>query len=141
MSFLPDINVWLALTFSAHTHHAQAKAWFETTSTSSCAFCRMTQQGFLRLSSNPSFFKSDALTLRQAWKTYDALLRDQRVYFEPEPAGVEDVWRRLTNLEAYSPKKWNDAYLAAFSGKAELRLVSFDRGFKDYKDFRFKLLS
>jgi len=141
VSLLPDINVWLALTFSAHSHHAQAKAWFETTPSSSCAFCRMTQQGFLRLCSNPAIFKSDALNLRQAWKAYDALQGDHRVYFELEPVGIEDAWRRLTNLQAHSPKKWNDAYLAAFSEKAELRLVSFDRGFKDFKDLRLKILS
>ena len=51
-----------------------------------------------------------------------------------------NVWLALT-FSAHSPQKWNDAYLAAFSEKAELRLVSFDRGFKDFKDLQLKILS
>jgi hypothetical protein len=27
--FLPDINVWLALTFDSHVHHLSAKTWFD----------------------------------------------------------------------------------------------------------------
>jgi len=26
---LPDINVWLALAFDFHSHHAAAKTWYE----------------------------------------------------------------------------------------------------------------
>ena len=26
---LPDINVWLALTFDSHAHHPAAKTWFD----------------------------------------------------------------------------------------------------------------
>jgi predicted nucleic acid-binding protein len=26
---LPDINVWLALTFDSHVHHPSAKMWFD----------------------------------------------------------------------------------------------------------------
>ena len=27
-SFFPDINVWVALTYEGHVHHATAAAWF-----------------------------------------------------------------------------------------------------------------
>jgi hypothetical protein len=54
MIYLADVNLWLALAFESHVHHASAAAWFRgLASTDSCAFCRMTQQGFLRLSTNP----------------------------------------------------------------------------------------
>jgi predicted nucleic acid-binding protein len=29
---LPDVNVWLALTFDSHIHHSAAKAWFDALS-------------------------------------------------------------------------------------------------------------
>ena len=51
-TLLPDINVWLALTFDSHIHHAAAKAWFDPLSDEVCYFCRLTQQGFLRLATN-----------------------------------------------------------------------------------------
>ena len=132
MKFLPDINVWLALTFSGHPHHASALAWFDSAPPESCAFCRMTQQGFLRLASNPKVFLSDALTLPRAWKAYDALLGDERICFCEEPPGIEIEWRSLTGKSAFSTKIWNDAFLAAFAISSTLKLVTFDHGFRLY---------
>jgi predicted nucleic acid-binding protein len=64
---LPDINGWLALTFDSHTHHPAAKAWFDGLPTDAvCFFCRLTQIGFLRLSTNPSVLGKHALTLPDA---------------------------------------------------------------------------
>ena len=141
MNSLPDINVWLALTFSAHPHHAAAVAWFDSLdSGTTCAFCRMTQQGFLRLSSNPKAFGSDALSLPDAWNAFDTLMSDERVTFEDEPPSVEAEWRRLTGEESFSAKIWNDAFLAAFAKKAALELVTFDRGFRRYPGLALCLL-
>ena len=41
---LPDVNVWLALTFDSHVHHPAAKAWFDALSGELCFFCRYTKQ-------------------------------------------------------------------------------------------------
>ena len=140
MNTLPDINIWLALSFSAHPHHAKALKWFDSMPADSCAFCRMTQQGYLRLASNPKVFETDALSLPKAWKAYDTLLGDERVRFEVEPAEVELEWRSLTSKESFSVKIWNDAYLAAFSKRAKFQLVTFDRGFRRYPGLSLKLL-
>ena len=44
---LPDVNVWLALTFDSHFHHPVAKTWFDgLPSDFVCFFCRLTQSGF-----------------------------------------------------------------------------------------------
>ena len=131
--WLPDVNVWLALTFEAHYHHVAAKEWFETKTPPECAFCRLTQQGFLRLATNPSVFKDDAVTMTQAWGLYDKLQGDERVQFLQEPAGTEDSWRKLTKRRQYSHKVWSDAYLVAFAQATGMRNVTFDQGFKDYK--------
>jgi len=70
---LPDINVWLALTFDSHVHHPVAKLWFDSLSGELCLFCRTTQQGFLRISTNTAVFGSNALSLDEAWEKYDLL--------------------------------------------------------------------
>ena len=141
MSLLPDVNIWLALSFSAHPHHLPAVEWFDDVRPASCAFCRMTQQGYLRLSSNPRVFGKDALRLSDAWKAYDVLLCDERVRFANEPAEVEASWRGLTARDEFSAKIWNDAYLAAFSLRGALKLVTFDKGFRQYPGLRLELLS
>lgn len=91
--FLPDVNVWLAMTFQAHMHHVAAKTWFDGLGNEVCYFCRLTQQGFLRLATNRKAFPADAVQMAKAWELYDALLGDPRVAFAPEPPGVEPYWR------------------------------------------------
>jgi uncharacterized protein len=67
--FLPDVNLWLALAFESHVHHSAAKAWFDGLSDGdACGFYRMTQQGFLRLATNPRAFAEEAVTLAEAWR-------------------------------------------------------------------------
>ncbi len=71
MTYLADVNFWLAITFESHVHHASAKQWFEQLSLSDgCAFCRLTQQGFLRLVTNPKAFGDEAVTLVEAPLAY-----------------------------------------------------------------------
>ncbi len=91
---LPDVNVWLALAFDFHSHHAAANIWYEGSS-EPCAFCRWTQQGFLRLATNPMVFKEDAVSLKQAWRMYDMILSDPRITFAGEPEGHSVVNRHM----------------------------------------------
>lgn len=137
---LPDINIWLALAFEAHAMHMRARDWFEEAEVQSCAFCRLTQQGFLRLATNPAVFRSEALTMAQAWACYDLLLGDERVCLEHEPMDIEPAWRKLTSRAERSPKVWQDAYLAAFALQSKLRIVTFDQGFRVYPDLPVTVL-
>lgn len=137
---LPDINVWLALSFEAHYHHTAASAWFEKQDDGSCYFCRTTQSGFLRLSTNPAIFQNEALTLSKAWSCFDELIQDPRIDFAGEPLGLEHTWRKFTMENSFSPKIWNDAYLAAFAVCGAYSLVTFDGGFKSYSEIDLELL-
>ena len=140
--FLPDINVWLALSFRAHFHHPSARAWFDSlTVRDRCYFCRFTQQGFLRLANNPRVFGELAVTQEQAWSMYDALMGDSCVEFATEPPDLELHWRQLTQSSQFSPKAWSDAYLAAFAQAAGLEIVTFDRGFSQYSGLQTTILA
>jgi uncharacterized protein len=138
---LPDVNVWLALAFDGHTHHASAKSWFEGDSSGECWFCRFTQQGLLRLATSSSVVGRQAVTLVKAWGIYDAFLNDPRVRFAEEPDGLEANWRTYTHRQTRSPKLWNDAYLAAFAKAGEYEVVSFDKAFAQFKGIRCTILS
>ena len=139
---LPDINVWLALTFDSHVHHPAAKTWFDNLPSGAvCFFCRLTQQGFLRLATNRSVFGKHAVTLPDAWQKYDVFLSDPRVAFAEEPADLENHWRIFTQSQSFSPQVWNDAYLAAFALAGNLDLVTFDKGFSQYPSVTPTILS
>ena len=139
---LPDINVWLALTFDSHVHHPKPKMWFDgLPSDAVCFFCRPTQQGFLRLATNPSVFGKHAVTLPDAWQKYDSLLSDPRVAFAEEPADLETHWRTFTQHQSFSPHVWNDAYLAAFALASNLGIITFDMAFAQYANVKYTILS
>ncbi len=137
---LPDINVWLALAFASHKHHPSAIAWFAAVGRGDCAFCRVTQQGFLRLATTPRVLAVAPVNLAGAWHMYDDLFSDPRVVYSEEPEGIEPLWRGHTQLQSFSPKVWNDAYLAAFAEAANFEVVTFDRGFARYKSARCTML-
>jgi toxin-antitoxin system PIN domain toxin len=138
--FLPDINVWVALAFELHPHYTACNVWFEESS-DTCCFCRLTQQGFLRLASNRAALKEQVVTLRKAWHLYDDMLSDRRVVFAEEPEGIEHQWRAFTQRRTFSPKVWNDAYLAAFAKCADWELVSFDKALAQFKGVKCTILS
>jgi uncharacterized protein len=139
---LLDINVWLGLISDNHVHHSTAKTWFENVADNRrCFFCRFTQQGVLRLSTNATVFPDSAFTLREAWAAYDAFLADPRVGFLSEPQGTESLWRQLTQHNLKATKLWADAYLAAFALAGNLELITFDKGFTQYPALRYSVLS
>ena len=138
---LPDINVWLALIFDSHVHHPAAKTWFDGLPNDAlCHFCRLSQQGFLRLTTNPSVFGKFAVTLPEAWQKYDVLLSDPRVAFADEPVDLENHWRTFTQHQSFSTKVWNDAYLAAFARAGSLEMVTFDQAFTQYANVKCTIL-
>jgi uncharacterized protein len=141
MTYLADVNFWLALSFQRHVHHQSAKAWFEQAVDASCAFCRMTQQGFLRLATNPKAVEKDAVSMTDAWRLFDLLLNDPRVIYSEEPANIESLWRSYTLGATFSPKSWNDAFLAAFAQAAQFEVVTFDREFRKYGGVKCVVLS
>jgi toxin-antitoxin system PIN domain toxin len=132
-SFLfPDVNVWIALTYSGHTHHSVAVTWFAALDTNArLCFCRFTQISFLRLlTTEAAMGRGDVLSQTEAWQAYDQWLADHRVCFISEPAGLETTFRSLTAHSAPAPKQWADAYLAAFAADADLTIVTFDKAFR-----------
>jgi toxin-antitoxin system PIN domain toxin len=125
---LPDINVWLALTYDRHVHHPSARRWFDHLAPRArLFFCRLTQLGLLRLLCSPAVMGSDLPKGQQeARKAYDRWLEDERIEFLEEPAELAPEFRALNRSAQASPKEWADSYLLAFAAAADLRLVTFD---------------
>lgn len=137
---LPDINVWVALVYAGHADHAAAKAWFDAAELQSAAFCRVSHMGLLRLLTNEKVMGDAVLSQRGAWGVYDVLYSDERVVFALEPADIEVCWRGFASSPHSATKRWTDAYLAAFAVTNDLRLVSFDKGFRRYEGLKYSLL-
>ncbi len=137
---LADANLWLALAFSDHAHHAAARSWFEAQPDGSCAFCRVTQMAILRHLTHGRIMGAFVQTQQEAWRNFDQLLNDPRVVFLPEPENLEAGFRHFTQAAMPSHGGWTDAYLAAFASGHAAQLVTFDRGFSCFPGLDLQVL-
>jgi toxin-antitoxin system PIN domain toxin len=140
MTYLVDVNVWVAAALAGHRHQPAAQAWFEEPDTTAALFCRITQNGLLRILTNPRVMGENTLGYPQAWKLYDTFYQDSRVRLAPEPEGTEERWRAFTRVVKSGPNFWTDAYLAAFAAAGGYTVVSFDHGYKRFPGASVRLL-
>jgi uncharacterized protein len=141
---LADVNVWLALTFSAHKFHRAVQDWWGQTSPQEVLFCRATQQSFLRLVTTAAVCKPLGLqtfTNQSAWQLYQNFLADSRIKYVPEPDNIETRWLPFAALATASPKVWMDSYLAAFAMTGSYQLVTTDNDFKQFAGLNALILS
>ncbi len=130
ISYLPDVNVWLALSVGGHVHHAAAARWFESVRREDrLFFTRYSQMGFLRLLTNASVMGPSVLRVGRAWELFDRWLADSRIEFHPEPRTVDAAFRRaLAPLARQAASKWiGDCYLLAFARESGATFVTFDQ--------------
>ena len=122
-----DVNVWVALNYERHTHHATAQRWYEAQPANTrLVFCRQTQLGLFRILTMSAVMEEEVLTQQACWQVFDRWVSTGQVVWADEPADLETPLRTRTASETASPKSWMDAYLAAFAETAHLTLVTFD---------------
>lgn len=133
---LLDVNVWLAAAFEAHPAHRTAQAVLvRSTPAAPALFCRATQQSFLRLASTPTIFTAyqvAAITNQDALAALHAFQVLPQVGMVDEPLGMEELWWRLAGLAEAAPKRWMDAYLAAFAITSSTRMITLDQDFRQF---------
>ena len=123
-----------------HEHHKPAREWFDTLAADESGLCRLVQLALIRLLGNPSIMGAHAISAFAAWNLLEKLLEDERVDFMPEPPGIDSVLPTLFNHTGPTSKLVTDAYLAAFAIAASRRLVTLDRGFRQFRGLDLDLL-
>jgi uncharacterized protein len=129
MIFLPDVNIWIALTSNRHVHHSLATEWLLGIENEQIAFCRISELSFLRLLTNAHVMGKDVLSPVEAWLVYDEWRTDDRVIFLPERAEFGEEWRQLGGKIAGGPNVRTDAYLAVFASHTNATVITLDRKF------------
>ena len=142
---LLDVNIWLALALSGHTHHRAARAWLDSEETTvSVCFCRVTQQGLVRLLTTAEVlagYGNPPLTNREAWEVIGSFMEDERITFVSEPEGLEETWKTWALRDTNSPKLWMDAYLAAFALRGGLQMITTDKAFSQFNGLDLRVLT
>jgi toxin-antitoxin system PIN domain toxin len=137
---LVDVNVLLALVAQKHVHHNSARKWYAALAAGEAGLCRVVQLALIRLLNQPAVMGEDALPAAAAWRLIEELLQDERLEFVNEPAQIDSVLPALFVHRMPTGKLVMDAYLAAFAMAASRRLVTFDKGFEQFRGLELELL-
>lgn len=131
-SYLIDVNVWLALSWNQHAHHATAHSWLRKRKLDNgrLLFCRVTQLGLLRLLANKAILGDEALTLSEAFAVFDQWMADPRCDFSVEASDLDLPLRTIAGSfpKRGATKALMDSYLVAFAFFEGSTLVTLDQG-------------
>lgn len=123
MRALLDVNVLIALLDAAHVHHAIARAWLEQNIAAGWASCPITQNGCVRILSQPAY--PNRIPPAQAIERLQRAVSTSHHAFWPDDLSVLDA-ERIEGNRIHSPRQLTDVYLLALAVKAEGRFVTFD---------------
>jgi toxin-antitoxin system PIN domain toxin len=122
---LLDVNVLIALLDSDHTSHGVAMSWFAKHAREGWASCPITQNGCVRIMSNPSY--PNALPIQAVMKRLaDACEEDVHEFWSDEVSLLNP--NVVDSTRIHGPRQLTDIYLLALAVEQEGRLVTFDTG-------------
>lgn len=127
MRSLPDVNVLIALAFSAHGSHAAAHVWFEQEPDRLWATCALTQGGFLRVAGRAIGGTRDAIGRALAGLQRDCS-RPGHEYW-PVDADLREL-SEYSRLRLIGANQVTDMQLLLLAHKHRGQLVTFDGGLR-----------
>ena len=123
MRALLDINVLIALLDADHPHHSWAAAWFKGQAQHGWASCPLTQNGCIRIMSQPNYPNSvPASVVMQLLREATGNSAHQ---FWPDDVSLLDVETVDATL-VHGPRQVTDVYLLALAVQHRGRFVTFD---------------
>ena len=124
MRALLDLNALIAFLDAEHLHKPRIHQWWLQNRTYGWATCPLTQNGFVRVISQPNY--SSPISIGRA---FDHLQRNTETndhVFWPDDISLLDE-QLIDRFRILGPKQLTDIYLLALAVKHGGRLVTFDR--------------
>lgn len=124
MRALLDVNVLVALLDRAHVHHSRARSWFTGQAPRGWASCPLTQNGFIRVLSQPKYPKPVA-TSRAIELLQSAAATELHEFW---PADVSLLDESTINRDrVHGPKQLTGLYLLSLAVSKGGCLATFDQ--------------
>ncbi|TLY80705.1 MAG: PIN domain-containing protein [Gammaproteobacteria bacterium] len=125
MRALLDVNVLIALLDSDHASHDTAMSWFAKHAREGWASCPITQNGCVRIMSNPSY--PNPLPVQAVMKRLaDACQQDVHEFWSDEVSLLDpDIF---DSTRIHGLRQLTDIYLLALAVQQQGRFVTFDTG-------------
>jgi uncharacterized protein len=125
MRALLDVNVLIALFDGDHASHRQALGWLDANGKSGWASCPLTQNGCIRVMSQPNY--PNALPVDVvAHRLRDAAAHAGHEFWSDD-VSILDA-KSVDTTRIHGPRQLTDVYLLALAVSHGGRLVTLDRG-------------
>lgn len=121
---LLDVNVLVALFDADHAHHESAHRWFGTHRSQGWATCPLTENGLVRILSNPSYHPSP-LRPAEAIERLRAFRASGDHAFWPDDVSLSEAGLFKPGLTGH--RQVTDVYLLALAKRHAGCLATFDR--------------
>jgi toxin-antitoxin system PIN domain toxin len=125
---LLDLNVLIALTEPRHDDFQKAQEWFESAGKDNWGVCPLTELGYVRLTTNPSF-RPGPRSREKATSILKGLADHPGYRYWPMTEGWDTVTAPFAK-RIFGHQQVTDAYLLGMAIKEGGVLVTFDRGLK-----------
>lgn len=125
-AWLLDANLLIALTHSAHVHHAEAHTWFAAQPKRRWATCALTQLAFVRLTSNPKVVGSEITPAEAMQALATMAAQPTHAYWPDAPEPLQLATLRSAALVGH--RQVTDAYLLGLAAVRKQCLATLDRG-------------
>lgn len=126
MLALYDVNVLLALFDAEHTQHTSALAWHDANASMGWATCPITQNGLLRIMSQPTYSHPIPLASVADRLRESATEAAHHKFIADDLSLIDANFVRQSAL--LRPSALTDIYLLALAYRHQARFVTFDRG-------------
>lgn len=122
-TYLLDVNLLLALSDPRHIHHEIAHDWFEGKGHEAWATCPLTENGFIRIASHPSYpNRPGGVRVVAAILQRMCQIRGHR--FWPDDVSILDV---LEPSAVISQSHLTDVYLIGLAVHRRAKLATLDQ--------------
>ncbi|HKX43034.1 MAG TPA: TA system VapC family ribonuclease toxin [Burkholderiaceae bacterium] len=120
---LLDVNVLIALLDADHLHHRRATRWLSEHLAFGWASCAVTQNGCVRIMSQPAYPNS-LPAARVAERLREATLTEHHLFVSEAPSLLDPALFDTEQLLGH--RQVNDAWLLGLAVQHDLRVVTFD---------------
>jgi uncharacterized protein len=123
---LLDVNVIIALFDPDHTFHERAHAWWAAHEAAGWASCPITENGVVRIMSNPHYSAAARFTPGQLVGQLRTFATQTDHQFWPDDLTVRDETVVVSD-RIHGARQVTDLYLLALAAKHAARLATFDQ--------------
>jgi hypothetical protein len=125
VTYLLDVNLLIALFDSRHVNHEPAHVWFGSTGRASWATCPVTENGFVRVLSNPAYPTVSATPGEALDRLAELCTQPGHVFWNADVSLMSSL-DRPSRARFVGHQQVTDFYLTALAAAHQGRLATFD---------------